>query len=155
MTEERIEDEWRIRRTLERYCRAVDDLHLEGIVGAFTADAVIEIGGESLCGEAAITEYYSRHGTPGAHPIGVHLLGNCIVDFEGEDLARAETDFLQVWRVGEGSGEDAAAVIGGTLRSEIPVAGRYRDQMRREPEGWRIGHRSILLFATMPYKLSA
>ncbi len=147
---QQFEDEWLIRRALERYCRAVDDSDFGSVAELFSEDAVLEFGGEVLVGRELIRSYYDGiHGAERAPVTGVHLLGNCIVDITGDE-ASASTDFVHVWRVGEGGGADAAAILGGEHLAQIPVAGRYLDRLRRVDGAWLITRRGADLFATSP-----
>lgn len=146
----RFEDEWAIRRTLERYCRAVDDNEFRSVAELFTNDAILEFGGQLLDGREQIRDYFDAvHGAGPAPVTGVHLLGNCIVDIDG-DAATVSTDFVHVWRVGSGDGIDAAAILAGEHLGQIPIAGRYIDRMRRVDGDWRIAARTAELYATSP-----
>ncbi len=146
----RFEDEWAIRRTLERYCRAVDDNEFRSVAELFTDDAILEFGGQLLDGHEQIRGYFDAvHGAGRAPVTGVHLLGNCIVDFDG-DAATVSTDFVHVWRVGSGDGIDASAILAGEHLGQIPIAGRYIDRMRRVDGDWLIAARGAELYATSP-----
>ena len=148
----RFEDEWAVRRTLERYCRFVDDCDFGRLVELFTVDAAVDLGGTHLQGRDAIAAHYAKV-NPHAHPTGIHFVVNCIIDFDGDTEASAESDFLQVWRIGEGGGGDAASVIGGAYLSEIPISGRYIDRLRRNDAGeWLLVERSVMFFDTSPYR---
>jgi len=151
----RLEDEWSIRRTLERYCRYVDDNDFLPLVDLFTEDAVLEFGGQRLAGREQIGSYFRDvHGSGGGPAYGVHLLGGCLIDLDGDE-ARASTDFVHVWRVGAGDGQDATAVLAGQHLGQIPISGRYVDLLRLAPTGgWLVAHRASALFATSPVRVS-
>lgn len=153
-----LADEWAIRRTLERYCRAVDDSAFDCLAALFTDDAVLEFGGQVLVGADAIRGYFDQVHGKGAAPVtGVHLLGNCVIDFDDElrHEASVSTDFVHVWRVGTGGGVDAAAIVAGEHLGQIPVAGRYVDRMRRTGDRWLIAERRAQLFAPSPRQAGA
>lgn len=148
-----MKTEWAVRRLLERYCRCVDDNDHDAVPPLFTDDAVLHFGDERLVGREAIRAYFRKvHGDGGGPPYGVHLLGNCIIEVVGDGEVTASTDFVQVWRTGTGPGANANAVVDGAFRSEIPVAGRYEDRLRRGDDGeWRIAERTGSLYAPNPF----
>lgn len=146
--------EWQINRVLQRYCRLVDDNNFDAIPELFTPDAVLNFGGRMLRGRSAIEAYFHQvHQHSRREPFGMHLLGNSIVDV-GDRTARASSDFVQIWRIGEGAGEDARSVVAGVHRAEIPISGRYVDVLVPEQtaeHGWLLAERSAQLFAQHPF----
>lgn len=146
--------EWSIRRVLERYCRHVDDNDFDHVVSLFTEDAVLHFGGQQRRGRDAIRGYFGEvHSDQSGPAYGVHLLGNCIMEVDG-DSASASTDFIHVWRTGTGGGGDARAVINGAFLSQIPVAGRYVDRLAHVGEEWLIAERLGSLFCPNPFTTS-
>lgn len=152
--EQKFEDEWLIRRVLERYCRAVDDSDFGSVADLFSEDAVLDFGGQVLLGRDRIRSYFDGvHGVGSAPVTGVHLLGNCIIDITGDE-ANASSDFIHVWRIGSGDGVDAVSILAGEHLAQIPVSGRYVDHFRRVDGAWLITGRSADLFETSPRSAS-
>lgn len=144
-------DEWAIRKLLETYCRHVDDNDFDHVTAVFTQHAVLHFGDKELHGRDAIRGYYREvHGDETGPPYGVHLLGNCIIEITGSS-AVASTDFIQVWRTGTGPGGDANAIIKGAFLSQIPVAGRYVDKLRKLAGEWLIAERTGALYVPNPF----
>jgi hypothetical protein len=136
-----IEDEFMIRRTLERYMRHDDDRSLTKMLTLFHDDAIYRVAGEIFVGIDAIRDFFIRVGytdkpgswtDPGAlmtPPTSVHVLSNPVIDVDG-DLATVETDFVVMDRDEAGHGQ-------------LILLGRYRDVLRRHSErGWLFAERT-------------
>jgi hypothetical protein len=113
-----------IERVLATYCHRVDDADFEGAGELFTADGTFSFGADVATGPSGVADWLSTMQPPARR--GKHLTANVVIDVDG-DAATAASDFLFVrW-------------VDGSLAIEI--AGRYRDDLRRDGEGWRFERR--------------
>lgn len=140
MAPARFEEEYAIRRVLERYMRYNDDGDLEGMLSLFAPDAVYRVLGREMVGHDAIAAFLGELGfLPGAgrwtdpgqenrQPRSMHLISNPVVDVDG-DVAVAESDFVTLRRNADGD-------------AELGLVGRYRDRLRKGTDGeWRFTER--------------
>jgi ketosteroid isomerase-like protein len=113
-----------IQQVLVRYANAIDELDFGALATVFTPDARASYGGGPwLDGVDAIIEYISPLSTFAA---SFHFMGNMQIDVNG-DRARATTRSLTHLIASDG-----------VLHAR---ALRYRDQLVRTPDGWRISER--------------
>jgi 3-phenylpropionate/cinnamic acid dioxygenase small subunit len=63
----------------------------------------------------------------------MHVLSNTLIDVDG-DTARAESDWVMIQREETG-------------KTSIVLAGRYRDELERLDEGWRLSSRTPVVLA--------
>jgi ketosteroid isomerase-like protein len=113
-----------IQQVLVRYANAIDELDFDALASVFTPDARASYaGGPWLVGLDAIVEYISPLRSFGA---SFHFMGNMQIDVDG-DRARASTRSLT-----------HLVAADGVLHAR---ALRYRDQLIRTGEGWRITER--------------
>ena len=124
-------DKLAIRDVLERYMRYNDDLAADRIAELFDEDARFQVMGQVHAGRDAIRAMFNREGANRppwtaagqlfSQPASVHICSNPIIDIDG-DTATAESDFLVVRRDPDG-------------RARSALVGRYRDRLRRLPDG--------------------
>lgn len=113
-----------IQQVLVRYANAIDELDFDALATVFTPDARASYGGGPwLEGLAAIVDYVSPLHSFAA---SFHLMGNMQIDVDG-DRARATTRSLT-----------HLIAADGVLHAR---ALRYRDQLIRTSDGWRITER--------------
>jgi hypothetical protein len=131
-------DKLEIREVVERSVRSIDDGDAEGLAALFEEDGVLQLAGTIFAGRAALLTMFGggRGGPRWTAPDGLllqpgsmHLTGNPVIDVDG-DTATAETDMVTLVR-----GEDS--------RAKITLLARYRDHLRRAPDGrWLISSRT-------------
>ncbi len=115
---------------LVEYCHLVDAGHPELVAEAiFTADAVDDLGLGTWRGReeigAGMTGIMARFaGT-------AHVLGNVRVEVTGDE-ARSRA-YVTAWHWLAGAAPSAPA--------DFAVLGAYLDDLRREPQGWRVARR--------------
>lgn len=132
VSEDRMADEWALRRLVQLYARAVDRNEPELFVSLFLEDAVIEgpgfraSGHEQLYGVPATLVQRFR-GT-------MHCVFNQTVTIEG-DTAQGETYCIAYHRI---DGEDGRPMT-------LDWAIRYQDCFARRSGEWRFAHRQLLV----------
>jgi len=130
-----LSDEREIERLCLVYAQALDNKQWERMRDVFTTDAVARYQGVGECNGvdeiiklcSAGMDYLDR---------SQHLLSNFVIDVEGDSATSA--CYLQAQHVREGT-------AGG---ENFIMAGRYRDQLVRQPEGWRITQRELDIWWT-------
>ena len=131
-------DKLDIRELVERSVRAIDDRDPAAFADLFEEDGVLQLAGTVFAGQDALRAMFGGgSGDPGwtepgrllVQPGSMHLTGNVVIDVDG-DVAIAETDMVTLVR-----GDDG--------RSRITLLARYRDRLRRGPDGrWRLRSRT-------------
>lgn len=97
----------------------------------FTEDGVFEMPTETRRGRDDIRAGSKERRTESGPEVQTrHLVGSISIDFDGEDTARAESNFLF-----GGPGPDG--------KPTVLLLGHYTDQFRRTPDGWKFAHRKI------------
>jgi ketosteroid isomerase-like protein len=130
------EDEVAIEQLLNRYCHQLDRGEMAAVVELFAEDAVLipeYEGGARHAGRAAVAAWYTRYNdTTIAAVRGLrHKISTVMIDIDG-DQARASC-YLDADSVNRATG------------SRSLVGGRYEDRLVRQPEGWRIRERRIII----------
>lgn len=126
---DRLAADLAIRRTIARYCQTVDDGRFDEFEGCWAADAVVTVMGQTIEGRGAIKDWITAAQPPEAR--GKHCTFEPWIEFDGDDAARAATDFVFFAK-----GEDG------------PVAsttGRYVDRFVPEGDDWVFARRDIVL----------
>ncbi|MCU1394103.1 MAG: hypothetical protein JWM34_2531 [Ilumatobacteraceae bacterium] len=131
-----------IRNLLHRYAELIDDKDVDGLLALF-ANAVIDSDVEP--GEwrgKAVTEpraigvaeliVFRSAVQPRADRRGAHVCTNAIVEFDGDDRARARSRFTVVESV---AGE----------APHVAMCGRYHDVFERTVDGWRFVRRRFFV----------
>jgi 3-phenylpropionate/cinnamic acid dioxygenase small subunit len=129
-------DELRIRGVLEQYCRYIDDGQGAMALQLFAADCTFQMLGRSF-DKSGLASLWGTQARKADRPATMHALTNVVVSVDG-DLARAESDWIMLTR----SSEDGAF--------RIEVAGRYRDQLRRDADRWLFVERIAIAMARPP-----
>lgn len=120
-----LADRLDIHELLARHGHLVDDGELERMPEVFTDDVVYDVsdaGGGVLRGCAAIREAALALG--GGNPVAHHVT-NVVVTEDPSGLVRARSKGIGV----RADGSTGSAV--------------YEDELRREPDGWRIARRTV------------
>ncbi|MGH9211482.1 MAG: nuclear transport factor 2 family protein [Acidimicrobiales bacterium] len=119
-----------IRRTMARYCHAVDDGRFDDLVELFTPEALyLAPGDRGLVGRADIRAFLEKAQPPERR--GKHVGFNAVIEVDG-DTATSTSDFVFLSRNG-GRGWSVA------------VVGRYYDRFARQADDWLFSERSISL----------
>lgn len=124
---QRLLDDRAIRDVLLRYCRGIDRIDLDLVRDCYHPDAVDDHGafrGGADDFVAWIGRLLPRYG------ITTHQLMNCLVEFEGDDVAHVET-----------YGVAEHQTPGGPPELNLTIAFRYLDRFEDRGDGWRIAHR--------------
>lgn len=128
MSTETIVDQLAIQRLMYEYARCADKRDYKGFERVFSADAVLEFGGEQLCSLAAILNQMRALEQFTATQ---HRVQNVLYEVEG-DSASGETYCLA-----SHLRESAAGMM------KIDMAITYVDRLRRAESGWCIAHRRV------------
>ena len=124
-----LDDESAIRTLIAEYCHHYDDKRATEFAALFTDDAEFTVFGRSRVGRQEIHDHIGTQ-QPGMTP-GQHVTYNSVIDVAVDgQTARARTDFLYMKKTDDGFA--------------ISNAGRYHDQMVREPDRCRFKTRTIV-----------
>ncbi len=118
-----------------RYCSALDTRNWDALEECFTPDVSADYAGHGLLAGLSAVQKACRDAL---EPLAVsqHLLGNHQVAVDGD--AATHECYFQAQHI----------------RPETPggcsylVAGRYRDRLTRQQDGWRIRHRELQVLWT-------
>jgi 3-phenylpropionate/cinnamic acid dioxygenase small subunit len=125
VTEQEIDDRIAIRELLLRYARGVDARDLALVASCFTPDAGYR--GALACGTIG-DALAALPGAMGRYAATRHLITGQVIELDG-DVARSNAECTaQHW------------LPNGDCRT---VGVRYRDDLVRGPEGWRITRREV------------
>lgn len=135
-TAERLVDRMQITEVLYRYCRAIDRIQANELIGAvFHEDALVNKNGIPDPVAVWATEVARRH--PGV-PQASHMVTNVLIDFLGPDSAFVESWCLAVEQQPPTPDEPR------TMDRVFRV--RYADRFERRADGrWRIASRTFVL----------
>lgn len=125
-----IQDRLAIQELLERYCHNADYNPPERMRDMFAADGIFEVPAMELRFEGieSIIAFFklSRESNSSAR----HVISNIVIEGDGDQAKSAA--YLQV-----------LSVRGNEI---TPLGfGRYLDQFRRYPDGWRLQHRLVAM----------
>lgn len=122
-----------VREVLERYMRANDDGDLDRMLELFDDDAVLQVVGRVARGHDELRTFFASGGftehkprwtdTGGLflQPRSAHISSNPVIDIDGA-TATSESEFVVIGRDERG-------------RAKVQLVGRYRDRLRRRPDG--------------------
>jgi 3-phenylpropionate/cinnamic acid dioxygenase small subunit len=119
-----VSEEDGIRRTLAQHAQLCDDGRFDEWADLYTEDASFSVMAQTYKGRAAVKKWIER--AQPAERRGKHVLINPVIDIEGDE-AHVVTDYIFV-------GKDKTIVS----------AGRYHDQLVKEPDRWRFAERRIV-----------
>ena len=107
----------------------------------FCADATIDFGTGLVSGREAIRAFFAGFkGILGTS----HNISNLIVDGEG-NRARCQSHCLAWHWLERPAGADGKPSL---HAADTLAVGGYQDELRREPDGWRIERRHVVQFGT-------
>lgn len=129
----RLVAESEIRAALARYARGADRNDVELIRSAYHPDATDSHGYFSGTIDGFVEWFRERHG---AVTQSMHFLGNCLIEFEGDEAALVETYCQAFQRLRD-------PVAAGTLQ-DLHVLCRYLDRFERRDGRWAIAARTVV-----------
>lgn len=133
---ERVADRLQIADVLARYCRAIDRIQADHLIGAvFHEDALVDKTGTAIPVAQFAADVAARH--PGV-PAASHMVTNVLIDFLGAHSAFCESWCLALEQHGPAAGESQ------TMDRIYRV--RYADRFERRGDGrWRIAQRTFVV----------
>jgi hypothetical protein len=142
----RVEDRIAIQDVLYRYARGVDRRDWELVRSVYHPDATDDHGGYRGGVDGLLDYLRARH----EHiEQSLHVITNCLVEFDGPDSALVESCFVTFQRVLP----DAGAVrlryrtsrpLGDDEAVQGQAVGRYVDRLERRDGVWRIARRTTV-----------
>lgn len=142
-TKERLE----IQDLMHRYAWAIDEQRFDDLDAIFTGDAMLDYSSNpgGVAGPLAEVKPWLQRSLS-AFVVSQHLMGNTVIEFDGQRRARAKTMVFNP--------------MGARTRAGAPhmfsIGARYDDELQRTDDGWRITSRvETLLFldGTLPNEL--
>lgn len=136
----RAEDE--IKRVLQLYCRGVDRREFELVRGVYHADAMDYHGTYNGNIDGLIQWITRRHEGVAQ---SMHLLGNCVIDWRGDDVALVETYCVAYQRLKPGDGASTSNVgqKAGGSGQQTQVRCRFLDRFEKREGAWKIANRVV------------
>ena len=143
----RLADRLDIRELIDRYARGVDRKDWEAVRAVYHPDAFDDHGNYKGDIDGFIDSLKKRHVWIEQ---SMHVVANCIIEFDGPDSAVVESYFITYQRLLPGAGQFRLNYL-----SREPLAdddavqgqaiGRYVDRVtRRNGQEWRIEKRSVV-----------
>ena len=135
-----------------RYARGVDRSDWEAVRAAYHPDAYDDHGEYKGDVEGLIAWLEPRFAEAENR---MHVLGNCLIDFAGPDLALVETMFVTQRLRAASASETGSAASGDAICRQS--WGRYVDRFERRNGAWRVAHRTVVLdsVVTLPVQSAA
>jgi len=112
---------------MQRYARAADERDLETLASLFHPEATIQ----GARGASTIDEWIETTGGSRTFPTSMHLLGDPLIEFNGDDAALLDT-YAVVFQLGD---RDAG-------QSDLTLGIRYLDEVVRHDGRWVIRRRT-------------
>ena len=145
-TPQRVADRLQIQDVMHRWCRAVDRLDTQGMLGVFWPGA-IDSHGPYIGPVEGLVEWIRERHIPIA--VSSHFIGNVMIEFSGDDLALVETYVRTIQQYPPNAKGQLAELTGGesgdeSLAMDMFTSSRYLDRMERRDGEWRIAHRTFV-----------
>ena len=146
MDDLRLRDRHEIQECLFRYVRGVDRKNWDLVRSAYHPDAYDDHGNYKGGIDGFIDSLVRRHATIEQ---SMHVVGNIVIEFTGQDSALLEAYFITHQRLSPAAGDSRLAYLRGAPLAddqavETEVVGRYVDRMTRRDGAWRIAHRTVV-----------
>ncbi len=134
-----------IEEIMHRYAYGIDTADIESVGTIFAAGALIHADGSETRGPKEITElfsntiiFYDRNGQQvpysrnNCSPLTRHVTTNLIMEFDTEVTLAKVRSYFTVYQ---------------TINGENPIiaGGRYEDRFEKDPYGWHLIERRILI----------
>jgi 3-phenylpropionate/cinnamic acid dioxygenase small subunit len=125
-----VADKYAINELLNTYCHNADYHPPERMREMFTADGIFEVPAMDLRFEGIdqIIAFFTS--SRQANATARHIISNVVIEGSGERATSSA--YLQV----VGTRDDITTTV---------AFGRYLDELRRTPAGWRLQHRRVVL----------
>lgn len=142
----RLNDRIEIQELLYRYARGVDRRDWQAVRAVYHSDAFDDHGNYKGDIDGFIESLQTRH----AHiEQSMHVIANCIIEFDTPDSALVESYFITYQRIMPSAGEGRASYL---LREALAddeavqgqAIGRYVDRVTRRMGEWRIEKRAVV-----------
>lgn len=141
-----LADRFAIQDTLARYARGVDRRDWDFVRSAFHPGATVDQGDYKGDAEGLIQSMKLRHQ---AVEQSMHILTNCLIEFDSSDGALVETYYLALQRNGTLPLEMRRALLGDRADTsgeiDLRALGRYVDRFERRSGEWRIVRRICIV----------
>ena len=142
---DRITDRFEIQDLLAKYAQGVDRRDWTSVREIFHEDAYDDHGEYKGSVDGFINWVSRRHQDVAQ---SMHFLGNCLIEFSGEDKALVETYYIAMQRI-DAEAEAALTLLleGGVVRPngsvDINILGRYIDIVERRQGIWKVARRTV------------
>jgi hypothetical protein len=142
----RLNDRIEIQELLYRYARGVDRKDWQAVRAVYHPDAFDDHGNYTGDIDGFIASLQKRH----AHiEQSMHVIANCIIEFDTADSALVESYFITYQRILPSAGDGRASYL---LREPLSddeavqgqAVGRYVDRVTRRTGEWRIEKRAVV-----------
>lgn len=122
-----------VKQAIARLCQATDGGDYDKFVAMFVEDAVFYIENHSFRGHEGLRHLIEVDGPPGIAPDRryVHIVVNPVIDFDGDERAKAVSDFIVLGWFGS--------------RSLILAGGKYYDTLVAVGDRWLFAERGTIL----------
>ena len=153
----RIADRLDIQDNMARYARGVDRRDWDRVRAVFHPDAQDDHG-EYKGGVDGFIEWVSKRHANVAQ--SMHFLGNCLIEFAGDDMALVETYYIAMQRLDEGAGSALSLLVegGGSPPSgavDVDILGRYIDHFERREGTWKVARRVVAFDSIRTHPVSS
>jgi len=143
---ERIQDRMEIQNVLYRYARGVDRRNWDLVRSIYHPDAYDDHGNYKGGVDGFIESLVKRHATIEQ---SLHVLANCIIEFDSADGALVETYFSSYQRLMPEAGDARQDYLRGQPvadheAAERTVFGRFIDRFTRRNGEWRVARRKVV-----------
>ena len=142
----RVEDRMAIQDVLYRYARGVDRRDWDLVRSVYHPDATDDHGGYHGGVDGLLEYLRARHERIEQ---SLHVITNCLIEFDGPDGALVESCFVTFQRVLPDAGQvrhryRTSRPLGDGEAVQGQAAGRYVDRLERRDGAWRIARRTTV-----------
>ena len=153
----RIADRLDIQDNMARYARGVDRRDWDRVREVFHPDAQDDHG-EYKGGVDGFIEWVTKRHANVAQ--SMHFLGNCLIEFAGDDTALVETYYIAMQRLEEDAGTALTFLVsggGGTPSGavDVDILGRYIDHFERREGAWKVARRVVAFDSIRTHPVSS
>ena len=153
----RFADRLDIQDNMARYARGVDRRDWDQVREVFHPDAHDDHG-EYKGGVDGFIDWVSRRHAHVAQ--SMHFLGNCLIEFAGDDKALVETYYIAMQRLEEDAGSALTLLTegGGEAPSgavDVEILGRYIDHFECRDGAWKVARRVVAFESIRTHPISS
>ncbi len=120
------EDRRELTELLARYAWAFDTRDGEAYAALFTEDGMLQGPRTTIAGRDALRDWAANYDLT----ISRHISSNVVI--EGDATQATVKSYLMSWTIDEDG-------------IKPPLLGSYHDSVVKEPDGWRIAHRRLVI----------